>query len=218
MINMNCEQARNLFDAYLDGELPSTLDAELAAHRLHCTSCRHELALMQVAGHVIASDADTGVDGGLDGGFTDRLLACIEPSDVLRAGRWQRPWWIGRASLAAAAVVAIALTVWLSKPGVHVAGERIENTELKRERGARIEPDVDFGQSADSLVRQIESTWNTRAESAQSVIEFGQIGILQILDQFEVNEPSETDDTFEPLPESLDELAPAVASDDIEEL
>ena len=115
-------------------------------------------------------------------------------------------------------VVAIALTVWLSKPGVHVAGERIQDIARIEERDARIEPEADFEQSADSLVRQIESTWNKRAESAQSVIEFGQIGILQILDQFKVDEPSRPAGTFDALPESLDELAPAVESDDIEEL
>ena len=73
---MNCEQAKNLFDAYLDGELSPSLETEFGAHRISCGHCRHRLALMEVAGHVIR--ADSGGDVELPDDFTERLLACID--------------------------------------------------------------------------------------------------------------------------------------------
>ncbi|MCP4245420.1 MAG: zf-HC2 domain-containing protein, partial [bacterium] len=102
---MNCEQARNLFDAYLDGELSSALETELHAHRLNCADCRQELALMEVAGHVIQSGTD---EFTLQPDFTDRLLACVAtdvPQPRSRRGLIIR---IG-VGLAAAACVTVAV-------------------------------------------------------------------------------------------------------------
>ena len=79
---MDCKQAQNLFDAFLNGELSGSMATEFGAHRLKCERCRRELALLEVAGHVIASDTDT---PSLDAEFTDRLLAC--------AVKAQRPWY-----------------------------------------------------------------------------------------------------------------------------
>ncbi|RME38576.1 MAG: anti-sigma factor, partial [Planctomycetota bacterium] len=53
---MRCEDARQLFDAYLDGELSASLRTELKAHCVHCPACRHELAVMELACHLVASD------------------------------------------------------------------------------------------------------------------------------------------------------------------
>ena len=101
--SMNCEQVQNLFDAYLDGELSGPLAAEFGAHKLNCPSCRRELALLEVAGDVIAADVDAPP---LGEEFTERLLACT--SEVSRP--WYRPrrWmlYLGP-SLAAAACLAM---------------------------------------------------------------------------------------------------------------
>ena len=98
---MNCEQARNLFDAYLDGELSQTLQAELGAHRVACDTCRHELALLEVAGDVMSADLDSGDKLGT--AFSDRLLECVN----LPESRSRRPWafnrWLTGSMLATAA-------------------------------------------------------------------------------------------------------------------
>ena len=36
---ITCQNARQLFDRYLDGELTSSLHTELHAHRLNCSEC-----------------------------------------------------------------------------------------------------------------------------------------------------------------------------------
>jgi hypothetical protein len=116
---MNCDQAQNLFDAYLDGELSGSLAAELGAHQLNCGVCRRELALLEVAGHVIAADVDA---PSLDEEFTNRLLACAARDS--RA--WYRPrrWMLyAGPALAAAACLAVMFVPLAQQGSVPVDGE-----------------------------------------------------------------------------------------------
>lgn len=120
---MDCRQAQQLFDAYLDGELSPTLETELGAHRVQCGDCRRALALLEVSGHIIRADHE---EAATDSAFTDRLLACMdEPSRTLTHRAW-RIASIG-GGLAAAAVVALAfLGLFDSRQRGMVAGERVE--------------------------------------------------------------------------------------------
>ncbi|MEK6674519.1 MAG: zf-HC2 domain-containing protein [Planctomycetota bacterium] len=110
---MYCEQARQLFDAYLDGELSPSQVTELSAHRARCADCRRSLALMEVAGHLLTADREA-VQTSFD--FTDRLLACVEVPRVSRMRRFVRGLYIG-GPLAAAAVVALAFLGVFDSPG-----------------------------------------------------------------------------------------------------
>lgn len=214
---MNCEQASNLFDAHLDGELSRSLETELAAHRLRCPQCRHELAVMEVAGHVIAASDDG--SSGLDDAFTDRLLACVDAPVGAPGWGWQRALWLGGSSLAAAAAIAIVVTAIFSGPTPRVAGERVTNPSPAIQSNTMTINDPAFDAPTDSLVRQVESTWLSRADSAQSLLDSGQIILMGILDQFGAEPTSPVATGFEPLPDSFDELAPSVSSaDDIEDL
>ncbi|MEK6799920.1 MAG: zf-HC2 domain-containing protein [Planctomycetota bacterium] len=101
---MRCEQARQLFDAYVDRELSPTLEAELGAHRLRCPSCRQELALLEVTGHILHSDREPRE---LSPAFTDRLLACMDEPGRRPIARLRRLLYVG-GPIAAAAVIALA--------------------------------------------------------------------------------------------------------------
>jgi len=101
---MLCNEARQLFDAYLNGELSSRMATELHAHRVKCAACRRELALMEVSGHVLQVDGDPVV---LDVDFTDRLMACMEAPKSVWPKRLRWTAYVG-VPLAAAAVVAMA--------------------------------------------------------------------------------------------------------------
>lgn len=110
---MNCTEAEQLFDAYLDGHLKGSLRLEFDAHRLRCTHCQQTLAMLETIGSVIASDRQVPE---LSTDFTERILADIQPPPA------QRPWRIpmratvmGGAVLQAAAVLALA--IMLSAPG-----------------------------------------------------------------------------------------------------
>lgn len=203
---MKCEQARNLFDAYLDGELSPSLETELGAHRLHCAECRHQLALMEVVGHVVAADGSG--EPVLDDGFTDRLLACLDQGRSRSARPWFRRLRISLPILAAAAAIALVFTIQFRRPEPLVLGEKHVN---------RVAP-AELDAAADSLVRQVESTWTRRIDNAHNLIEFGEMTIMQVLDRLGIDEAVEPAEPFEILPDSFDELAPKVADDDIEDL
>ncbi|MFQ5591082.1 MAG: zf-HC2 domain-containing protein [Phycisphaerae bacterium] len=121
---MRCDQARRLFDSYLDGDLSPALATELGAHRIRCAECRRALALLEVSGQIIASDSET-VSLGED--FSSRLLACMEPA---RRGRRERLWQMlyYAAPLTAAAVIALAFVgVFDRSNGTTVRGIKVEN-------------------------------------------------------------------------------------------
>lgn len=122
---MDCRQAQQLFDAYLDGELSPSLATELGAHRVQCADCRRALALLEVSGHIISADHDEVMP---DEAFTDRLLACMdEPNPAITHRIW-RVATIG-GGLAAAALVALAfLGMFDSGHRGVVAGVREEGT------------------------------------------------------------------------------------------
>lgn len=214
---MNCEQAKNLFDAYLDGELSPSLETEFGAHRLNCAHCRHRLALMEVAGHVIG--ADSGGDVELPADFTERLLACIDRPRRASKPSWKRRIWVGGSVLAAAACMALVFNTWLFGHGRRVAGVRaVSNTPA-------VDPDVDvasdpeFDRAFESVVRQFESTWSTRAQSTNQIIELGDMMIMQILDRFGIDEAIEQAEPYGVMPDSFDEFAPPVPTeDDVEDL
>lgn len=118
---MRCDQAQLLFDAYLDGELSPSLQRELGAHRVSCSECRRELALLEVAGQMIATDDEP---VGLQDGFTDRLMACVDEGHH-RDTRWRRMLYVG-APMAAAAVVCLAFLGFFDPGGgpTLVAGKK----------------------------------------------------------------------------------------------
>lgn len=104
---MNCREAKQLFDTYLDGELSGPLVDELGAHRIECSECRRSLDLLEVAGQVIATDADAPQ---VHDDFTARVLLAAEELPPRRSMR--KYVYIG-ASLAAAACVVLAATLWM---------------------------------------------------------------------------------------------------------
>ena len=125
---MRCEQARQLFDAYLDGELSASLATELGAHRLRCAECRQALALLEVSGHIVRTDQEPVQ---LERNFTERLLGCMDQRSLPWLMRWRREMYIV-GTLAAAAVIALAFLGLFDNRESKVAGVkevRIERTD-----------------------------------------------------------------------------------------
>ncbi len=188
---MRCQEAQQLFDSYLDGELPAGLATELGAHRLRCPDCRRALALLEVSGHIIASDREP---VSLGGDFEDRLLACVEPRFVRWRRRLRRGLYIA-GPLAAAAVIVLAFFGAFDRPVAIVAGEK--ETSPVHMRGAqpqqRTSVDPRLPQSevrTDSAeqrrlrdwVIQTQQNLAAKRESGKSLQKALDITILQMLD------------------------------------
>jgi len=125
---MRCEEARQLFDAYLDDELSPSLATELGAHRVRCAECRRSLALLEVSGHIISSDREPVT---VREDFSERLLACV---DVLEHGwpaKIRRTLYVA-GPLAAAAVIALAFLGFFDRGrDSRVAGVKVEPTHVE---------------------------------------------------------------------------------------
>lgn len=186
---MHCDHARQLFDAYLDGELSAGLATELGAHRLHCEQCRHELALMEVAGHIIASDPDASA---ISDDFTERLLACVSPASAPWKRRMGFVLYVG-VPLAAAAVVALAFLGGFDPKAQRVAGQKdIATTMTVPENGddtpangigASGTDESRRGNAAQTQRRQrIEENWEAMRQSGDSLQKNVELTILQLLE------------------------------------
>lgn len=215
---MDCQQARNLFDAYLDDELSGTLATELDAHRLQCPTCRQELALLEVAGHVIAVEPEPGE--GLSEDFPDRLLACVEPRAIKQATRLRRPMVIGASLLALAASVVLVVAL-IRSPTPKVAGEKIFRSTAE---APEIVPEPTLDVAAESLRKQVETTWSARRRSANALFQFGQDVLTDMLEQLDPDRDVRFDPPRKAAPDSDDGELPDDehqadgSNDDLEDL
>jgi len=111
---MNCSEAEQLFDAYLDGQLTGSLRLELDAHRLRCRRCQQTLAMMEACEHVLTADQRVPA---LAEDFTERVM-----SDAVHRRRLPGRLRSTRVAVAigfglqAAAVLILAI-IFQSKPG-----------------------------------------------------------------------------------------------------
>lgn len=105
---ISCRDAKHLFGRYLDGELTATLQTELHAHRLNCTACQNELALLEACGDVIALDRR---EPTVSASFTDRVLLARRAQVKPLRRNWARTLLMYGAPMAAAASIALMLTV-----------------------------------------------------------------------------------------------------------
>jgi len=172
---MNCSEAEQLFDAYLDDELSGSIRLEFDAHRLRCPVCQQKLAMMEACEHILSRD---GRMPELSDDFTDRVMGHIAQTRTRPARRRRRLVIYG---LQAAAVLVFAVVVagfW--KPGEAPQPEKIvaaqqqeflekvdhaietkDRDELLRAMSSRADQlaagpanlQVDFQRDVDNLVR-----------------------------------------------------------------
>ena len=209
MSGLTCQDARNLFDAHLDGELSPAMETELNAHRLSCAACRHELALLEVAGQVVEAD---NVAPTLDDDFTSRLLACM---DRPAQPRWdvRRVVRIGLRGLAAAACI-LLVAGYFARPAARVAGVSQVNPD-RPARAVHTTPRSREALAEDRFQAQLERAltgWRRDASSLRKIYEFITPQIVEEMGLEPAEGIHEPDQAFEPaIP--ADEAAP---SDDVE--
>jgi anti-sigma factor RsiW len=115
---MTCRHVQQLRDPYLDGELSSSLMAEVHAHLLQCPECQQKVEMIRAAGHVIAHDQ---AEPSLSRDFAQRVVASLpsvgfgRPAGLMtRRVRRQHLWRraIGTSLPAAAAVLFFCVLIW----------------------------------------------------------------------------------------------------------
>lgn len=197
---MRCEQARQLFDAYLDGELSPALATELGAHRLRCAECRRALALLEVSGHILASDRDP---VSLPEGFEDRLLACMAKPSTRWSRRARHALYIA-GPLAAAALVALAFLGAFDRRSGEVAGEEAAWTKAAFTEDRASGSDDSLDAAVDEADEEATREWDLwgqqvlenfdsqrqRGESLQRALDQRMLQFLDVLEKAKENSRS----------------------------
>ena len=76
---MTCRHVAQMRDNYLDGELSSSLTAEIHAHLLQCSACQEQMEALRACEDVIASDNEVPA---LDEGFASRVMAALPTREL----------------------------------------------------------------------------------------------------------------------------------------
>lgn len=186
---MNCEQAQQLFDAYLDGELSPTLKTELGAHCVQCSDCRQAMALIQVSGHILKADRD---HVQLKEDFTDRLFACMESRQNHWTVRFRRWMYIG-GPMAAAAVILLAfmgmfdrrgdtkVAGWVDVPPIQASFDNL-NRALDEQNSVSVDENE---RALREWADQVEVRLQNKRNSGQNLQQKLNLTILQMLDILE---------------------------------
>jgi hypothetical protein len=183
---MRCEQARQLFDAYLDGELSTALATELGTHRLKCASCRRELALLEVTGHIIRSDA---APKALEHDFTERLMQCVQTPRERRIAQLRKSLLVG-GPLAAAAVIVLAFAGLFDAGGTSkVAGVKEVNPNahpapVSQPQQQGEVPDRKLEKWLESAKQKTDAARRS-GESLQNVIDSTLIEVIDVIEDEE---------------------------------
>lgn len=181
---MRCDQARQLFDAYLDGELSASLATELGAHRLRCAECRQALALLEVSGHIVRTDREPVQ---LEQNFTERLLGCMDQRSLPWLMRWRREMYIA-GTLAAAAVIALAFLGLFDNRESKVAGIKEVGIQRTQEQTPTAPPKAneivptDEAGATDRTQETLEA-WIDRARDSIAIKRESGASLRELLDQ-----------------------------------
>lgn len=178
---MRCDQAQQLFDAYLDSELSPSLATELGAHRIRCPECRQALALLEVSGHIVRTDQEPVQ---LERNFTDRLLGCMEKQTTPWFVRWRREIYIA-GPLAAAAVISMAFLGAFDNSEPKVAGVKAIGVERPAPQAPVSLPEatpLDAPGAADVNQEMLEA-WVDQARNNIAIKRESGASLRQLLDQ-----------------------------------
>lgn len=176
---MNCSDAEQFFDAYLDGELAGSLRLEFDAHRLRCTACQQKLAMMEACEHILSGESRGPL---LSPDFTNKVMNEIRQRRFAEARRPRRRLvWAAAAAVQAAAVIVFAF-LWVNywnkpvspvlPPGANPAlnaridsaisnKDRVELTRIMTERFEELQAaKLNIGNEVRTLAGYVPSLWN----------------------------------------------------------
>jgi len=180
---MRCEEARQLFDAYLDGELSPSLATELGVHRVRCAECLRSFALLEVSGHILSSDHDPVT---VPDDFSERLLACVDVREHSWPAKVRRSlYFVG--PLAAAAVIAMAFLGFFDRGrDSRVAGVKVEPTHVEAGAPRPNTPSAYDREAAERAIEQwigqMQTNRAAKVQTGESTPKPPDLTILQILE------------------------------------
>ena len=100
---MNCISIQESLSEWMDGELPSSVDAAIFAHLSTCEDCRSFFKNLHLLSHEFSAASPQQVPASLD-----RRILALNPSEAVSKPR--TPWYPGRTY----SIRAIGLAVFLS--------------------------------------------------------------------------------------------------------
>jgi len=168
---LTCQDIEHLLDAYLDGELPASLQSEVHAHLLECLLCRQRVGLLQAVADVVRNGDD---HPSPSPDFTDRVLATMKQrSPTPRPTRPTRTILILGSTVTAAAA-ALLLIVTLAMPAKH------ESMVLGKQQTGPGLPEAlaQAGEHTRQTIQGVRGTVQTLGQLGKQAIEQANVAVL----------------------------------------
>lgn len=164
---MNCREAEQFFDAYLDGELAGSLRLEFDAHRLRCPVCQQKLAMMEACEQIIAHDARMPA---LSDDFAYRVMNEIRQRRVLTLHARRRRIVRAASVLLPAAAAVLLAVFWpfgssstsVERAGLGTGGYVAPEVAQAIKQGDKVE-------LYDYISRQLDQAWAASTNLASDV-------------------------------------------------
>jgi hypothetical protein len=198
---MNCSEAEQFFDAFLDGELAGSLRLEFDAHRLRCPACQQKLAMVEACEHILARDSRVPTPRH---DFTDRVMKAISQRRVIKLHARRRRIAIAASILLPAAMIGLFAILWPfstnlgSAETAGVVDARTVAPELEEmiEEKDKVELYAYIFNKADQLV----AASSRLAKDVYSPLEFARNWTIPDFPEALVPAEEEVEDTAEPAP------------------
>jgi len=115
---MNCDRAKSLLSAHLDGELDAVNDRDLQEHLRACTACQREEDQLRVLQRMIRSDAPRhraaeGLTARVRTSLRNAAANAEAPEKPLPQHAPERRRWLWQWGFSAAAIAAAVVAAWI---------------------------------------------------------------------------------------------------------
>lgn len=175
---LTCQDTEHLLDAYLDGELPASLQSEVHAHLLECLLCRQRVGLLHAVADVVHNGGD---HPSPSPDFTDRVLATMKQrSSTGRSTRRTRNILVLGSAVTAAAA-ALLLIVTLALPAKH------ESMVLGQQQTGPGFPEAlaQAGEHTRQTLQAVRGTVQTLGQLGKQALEQANVAVLTDLTEAE---------------------------------
>ena len=196
---MRCSDVQNMFDDYLDGDIPIESSRDLKHHVSNCAACHSELdQLRAIRQSLIELPVQAPSEGFFDRVF-DRVEEQAAEETKCRRSEQLLPWPTGRRLIAAAAFVAVCATGFVAQqlfsgtpsseiPEVTIAMHEVTSVNLvfsadDELHDARLSLQLPEGVELAGYSGRSELTWTTDLEPGKNLLRLPLVGHIAAADE-----------------------------------
>lgn len=169
---MNCNEAKELFSLWLDGEMNESERELFQFHLKQCASCRLELEQWEKISSALQELAKA--EHSVPAGFSSSVMQLIHQEQAIKSKSHRRQWAkTAKSGVAAAVLLAFTALGINSVPLLQVADKNIVQEKVKTHYATPRQTEQKPNQAANSSTQQLEVANNPSILSKENTVQSG---------------------------------------------